>query len=189
MVNVGFICEGYTELFILKSENFKSILLEFNLNLVGVVNVEGNANLLPRNIKSHRQNLINDGADVIFILTDLDEDQCITNTKDRIGQEEDEFIIVAVKQIESWFLADTVTMKSILRGNFTFEYPEAEDVPFNTIRRIYYEKFSKGIVGKDEKKKLAKKMLEMGFSVRNAASHPNCRSAAYFFSKLQQIVK
>ena len=187
MVNIGFICEGYTELFILKSENFKSILVEFNLNLVGIVNVEGNGNLLPQNIDRHRQNLIRDGAEIIFILTDLDEDQCITKTRLRITEKENQHIIIAVKQIEAWFLADTNTMKSILKGNFLFDYPEKEIIPFETIRKIYFDKFLKGIVGTDQKKKLAQKMLEAGFSVQNAANHPNCPSALYFLDKLKSI--
>lgn len=189
MVNVGFICEGYTEWFILESENFRNILQNLDLNSVGVINVEGNGNLLPRNIERHRKNLMDEGADVILILTDLDEDQCITNTRNRIGEKENQNIIIAVKQIESWFLADSETMKSIFRGNFVYEYPENEVIPFETIRTIYFNKFLKGIVGRDQKKKLAQKMLQNGFSVQNAASHPNCPSAAYFLSKLEQIAK
>jgi hypothetical protein len=71
-------------------------------------------------------------------------------------------------------------MKSILKGNFRFEDPERESIPFETIRDIYLNKFSKGIVGKNEKKKLAMKMLGAGFSLENAANHPNCPSATYF---------
>lgn len=80
-------------------------------------------------------------------------------------------------------------MKSIFRGNFLYEYPEHEVIPFETIRTIYFNKFLKGIVGRDQKKKLAQKMLQNGFSVQNAANHPNCPSAAYFLSKLEQIAK
>ena len=187
MVNIGFICEGYTELFILESESFISYLKEIGLNLVGVINVEGNGNLLPRNIEKHEKNLKDEGAEIIFILTDLDEDKCITSTKLRVKEKDNVPIIVAVKQIESWLLADTITMKSILRGNFLFEYPEGENVPFEKIREIYFDKFNKGLVGKDEKKKLALKMLRMGFSIENAAAHPNCPSALYFMNKLKQI--
>lgn len=189
MVNVGFICEGYTEYFILESENFKSILTELGLNPVGVVNVEGNGKLLPKNIKEYRNTLIRDGADKVFIITDLDEDQCFTKTKQRITEKEDQFIIIAKRQIESWFLADTLTMQSILKGKFLCENPEIEIVPFETIRQIYFDKFFKGLVGDNEKKKLARKMLQNGFSIQNAANHLNCPSATYFLSKLEQIAK
>jgi hypothetical protein len=116
MVNIGFICEGYTELFILESNNFKALLNQLGLHSVGVINVQGNGNLLPHNIKSHRENLFKKGASVIFILTDLDQDQCITKTRLRITESENQIIIVAVKQIESWFLSDNSAMNQIFKA-------------------------------------------------------------------------
>ncbi len=186
MVNVGFICEGYTELFILESQAFKNILNQLQLNSVGIINVEGNGNLLPHNLKSHRENLFIKGASVIFILTDLDKDQCITKTRLRITESENQIIIVAVKQIESWFLSDYTAMNTLFQGDYAFEFPENEDVPFETIRTKYFEKFRRGLVGRNEKKRLAQKMLNSGFSIQNAAKHPNCPSANYFLTKLTQ---
>lgn len=151
VVNVGFICEGYTELFILESQAFKNILNQLQLNSVGIINVEGNGNLLPHNLKSHRENLFTKGASVIFILTDLDQDQCITKTRLRITESENQVIIVAVKQIESWFLSDYTAMNTIFQGDYAFEFPENEDVPFETIRTKYFEKFRRGLVGRKEK--------------------------------------
>jgi hypothetical protein len=188
VVNIGFICEGYTELFILESEKFKEFLFALNLNSVGVINVEGNGNLLPHNIKIHQENLFDKGASLIFVLTDLDKDQCITKTRLRITESENQIIIVAVKQIESWFLADYSTMNLIFKDGYSFDYPENEDVPIETIRKIYFDKFKRGLVGRYEKKKLAKKMIDNGFSIQNAANHPNCPSAKYFLTKLQSIV-
>ena len=188
VVNIGFICEGYTELFILESESFKEILNSLKLKSVGVINVEGNGNLLPHNIKIHQENLFESGATLIFVLTDLDKDLSVTQTRLRITESENQIIIVAVKQIESWFLADYATMNVIFKDNYSFENPENEDVPIETIRRIYFDKFKRGLVGRNEKKKLAKKMLDKGFSIQNAANHPNCPSAKYFLTKLQSIV-
>lgn len=186
MVNIGFICEGYTELFILESDIFKALLNQLGLHSVGVINVQGNGNLLPHNIKSHRENLFKKGASVIFILTDLDQDQCITKTRLRITESENQIIIVAVKQIESWFLSDNFAMNQIFQGDYSFEYPENEDIPFETIRNKYLEKFNRGLVGRNEKKRLAQKMINSGFSIENAANHPNCPSANYFLTKLKQ---
>lgn len=188
MVNVGFICEGYTELFILKSEKFQRLLGELSIHSVGILNSEGNGNLLPGNIEKHSKILQADGAETIVILTDLDEDQCVSKTKARIGIRDGQHIVIAVKQIEAWFLADTETMKSIMKGNFFFQVPEIESVPFETIHKIYFDKFLKGFVGQGDKKKLARKMLDAGFSVQNAAAHPNCSSARYFLDKLKKIV-
>ncbi len=188
MVNVGFICEGYTELFILESQAFKNILNQLQLNSVGIINVEGNGNLLPHNLKSHRENLFTKGASVIFILTDLDQDQCITKTRLRITESENQIIIVAVKQIESWFLSDYIAMNTIFQGDYAFEFPENEEIPFETIRTKYFEKFKRGLVGRNEKKRLAQKMLNAGFSIQHAANHPNCPSANYFLTKLKQCI-
>lgn len=188
VVNIGFICEGYTELFILESDNFKNILSSFKLTSVGVINVEGNGNLLPHNIKIHQENLFESGATLIFVLTDLDKDLSVTQTRLRITESKNQIIIVAVKQIESWFLADYSTMNLIFKDGYSFENPENEDIPIETIRKLYFDKFKRGLVGRDEKKKLAKKMLNSGFSIQNAANHPNCPSAKYFLTKLQSIV-
>jgi hypothetical protein len=188
MVNIGFICEGFTEELILESEKFHAILRDYNINNVGLINVRGNGNLLPHRILQHQEFLFEEGASKIVILTDLDQDECITKTKLRITEFSNQIIIIAVKQIESWFLADNETMSKILDEDFVFEFPENEDIPIETIRKIHFEKFKRGIVGKDEKIRLARKMLKNGFSIQNAANHPNCPSAKYFLTKLQSIV-
>lgn len=188
VVNIGFICEGFTEALILESENFNLLLQDYKINNVGLINVKGNGNLLPHRILQHQEFLFEEGASKIIILTDLDQDECITKTKLRITESPNQFIIIAVKQIESWFLADNSTMCKIFKDDFTFEFPENEDVPFETIRKTYFDKFNRGLVGKDEKIRLAKKLLNAGFSIQNAANHPNCPSAKYFLTKLQSIV-
>ena len=188
VVNIGFICEGFTEALILESENFNRILEDYNLKNVGLVNVRGNGNLLPHRILQYKEFLFDEGASKIFILTDLDQDDCITKTKLRITESPNQIIIIAVKQIESWFLADNKTMSKILDEDFVFEFPENENTPIETIRKIHFEKFKRGIIGKDEKIRLARKMLKNGFSIQNAANHPNCPSAKYFLTKLQSIV-
>ena len=144
------------------------------------------ATSLPHNIIPYRDNLFELGAEKVFILTDLYQDTCITKTKERITEYENQIIIIAVKQIEAWFLADSATMNQIFKGDFNFDFPENEDIPFDSIRSLYFNKFQQGIVGRDEKKKLTKRMLSNGFSIQNAANHPNCPSANYFLTQLQQ---
>lgn len=187
VVNIGFICEGFTEELILESEKFDLFLRDCNLRNVGLINVKGNSNLLPHKIFQHQEFLYKKGASKIVILTDLDQDECITKTKLRITESTNQIIIIAVKQIESWFLADNETMGKILDEDFVFEFPENEDIPIETIRKIHFDKFNRGLVGKDEKIRLARKMLKAGFSIQNAANHPNCPSAKYFLTKLQSI--
>lgn len=183
VVKIGFIVEGETEALILNSDNFKAILDELNLVVVGIINAGGNKNLLPHNILVHHANLIKKGAEKIVILTDLDNDQCITKTKERITERENQFIIVAIKQIEAWFLADSTLLSHLFNESFIFDYPEKEDVPFNRLRDLLVQFRGRGI---PKKVPMALKMLNSGFSIQHAANHPNCPSASYFLTKLKQ---
>ncbi|MEA5259007.1 hypothetical protein VB264_14520 [Arcicella aquatica] len=183
MVRIGFIVEGETEALILYSDKFKAILNELNLVSVGIINAGGNKNLLPHNILIHQSNLIKKGAETIVILTDLDEDQCITKTKARITERENQIIIVAIKQIESWFLADSLLLSNLFNEPFSFDYPENENVPFDTLRALLIKYRGRGL---PKKIPMALKMINSGFSIEHAANHPNCPSANYFLTKLKQ---
>lgn len=185
VIKIGFICEGKTEKKIIESEKFQKYLLELGIEMIAEVrNAEGNGNLLPKHLPQFVLPLIELGAEHILILTDLDQDACITTTKDRIDVDRTKIVIVAIKQIESWFLADSDTLSLLLRDNFEFDDPEAQDNPYNTLKNLFKSKRSRGIGTKD---KLARHMIKYGFSVENAANHPNCSSANYFLNKLVKL--
>jgi hypothetical protein len=114
MVKVGFICEGKTETVILFSNSFQELLRSLNLELVNVIDATGCGNLLPHNISGYISSLELQGVEQIFILTDLDSELCITSTKNRINPRIEDIVIVAAKQIESWFLACIEAMKGLL---------------------------------------------------------------------------
>ena len=103
---------------IVESTNFKTFLNENNLLFVKAIDATGNGNLLPKNITPFINNLLELGVDKIFVLTDLDEDRCITKTKERISAPLDIIVVIAVKQIETWFLADSITLSTIFKENF-----------------------------------------------------------------------
>ena len=186
MVKIGFIVEGKTERKIIESEGFVQILHEHKLVLLlPVINADGNGNLLPEKLKEDLDVLKSAGAQKIFILTDLDEDACITKTRQRIGGGDDTIIVIAVKQIEAWFLADSDTLRQLMDDTgFFFDFPEKEMSPFEKLRALFLEKTKRGVGTKDI---LAARMLKYGFSLRNAAAHPNCPSARYFLNKLQSL--
>lgn len=186
MVKVGFIVEGDTEKLLLESQNFRSFLAELKLDFVQeITNVIGNGNLLPRNIKEHSEILQGKGANVIIILTDLDEDACVTETKKRIKPLNNHICIVSKKKIESWFLADITTLRTVVEENIrSYEAPEDVIEPFEEINRIKYEIRGRGI---NNKRKLAMSMIENGFSFQRAATHPNCSSIRYFVEKLKSL--
>ncbi len=104
-------------------------------------------------------------------------------TKQRIKAPEGTFVIVSVKKIEAWFLADSITLSSIFKGKFEFENPENETDPRQILKDLFVAKTGRGIG--DSKPKFATRMVNNGFSVVNAAAHPNCSSAKYFLQKLQ----
>ena len=189
MVKVGFICEGYTEQILLLSDKFQQLLTSINLELINVINATGSGNLLPHNIKGYLESLEKDGAEIIFILTDLDNDVCITHTKARIQSREQDIVIIAVKKIEAWFLANEPAMRLLLNNSsFSFETPENEEVPFETINYLSVKFTGRGIGKKNAGKiKLVNKLLELGLDLRHSGSHPNCLSAKYFIDKLNKV--
>lgn len=190
MVNIGIICEGESDFLLFQSESFKQLLRKLDLISVNVIDAQGCGNLLPHNISGYIQSLENKGAEKIIILSDLDYDECVTLTKQRINARPQDLVIVAVKEIESWFLSDTLAMRKLLqKEDFTFESPENEPEPFITINTLLVQCTGRGIgrISRGAKKKLAKRMLDLGFDFELSSSHPNCPSAKYFIDKLKQI--
>jgi hypothetical protein len=189
MVKLGFIVEGATEKIILQHSDFFSYLDSLGIKYIdNVIDAKGNGNLLPHNIEAFNLTLKADGATHIIILTDLDKDECITKTKARIGSLPDQIIIVSVKVVESWFLSDTSAIRNYLGdASFSYDQPESIENPFEEIKA-----FRKAIAGKGftDKRVLANSMVrKYGFSIQNAAKHPNCTSAKYFLNKINELAK
>lgn len=189
MNKLGFICEGKTEYKLFSSERFKNLLAAKNLIWVNAIDAKGCANLLPNNINQYIESLELDGAKKIFVITDLDHDACVTLTKQRVGARQQDVVIIAVRQIESWFLAATETMKLFLKDeNFIFEFPEAEKDPFEKISNLRLAKTGQGITkGAGGKVKLVTLLIQHGLDISQAANHPNCPSATYFINKLNNL--
>jgi hypothetical protein len=94
MVKIGFICEGATEQILLSSGSFRRLLGSLDLESLPVIDAKGAGNLLPHNIEGYVTRLEKEGANVIVILTDLDEDVCITETKNRVGARAQDFVLL-----------------------------------------------------------------------------------------------
>ena len=133
----------------------------------------------PHNITEKSNTLKQAGADTIFILTDLDKDVSISATRERIGEFHYQQIVVAVKEAEAWFLADSSTLSRLMDEPIYFEYPEYESEPFEHIRQLLLVKTGRGV---GTKPILARRMLKYGFTIQQAAQHPNCPSAQYFLT-------
>lgn len=181
MVKIGFIVEGDCEKLVVEAQNFRDFLKHNGFELVTpVINAEGGGNLLPHNIEPFVQQLQGKGADKIFVLTDLENDDSPEIVRKRIEHEKTEFAFIAVKALEAWFLADTEAMRKFLKTE-TFEgerQPEnTEGMPWDRLSVIAKETEVKQ--GRGTNKVLfAKKMVKhWGFSIENAAKHENCPSA------------
>jgi hypothetical protein len=183
VVKIGFIVEGATEKIILEKSDLFTFLKENNIEFVPeIIDAEGNGNLLPYNIAPYTKALIDKGATKIFILTDLDEDQCITKTKKRIGTPSQHVICVSIKTIEAWFLADVAAIRNFLSfPDFDCATPEEVIDPFSFIKKLRLQHANRGVA---DKKILANLMIKSGFAIRKAAAHPYCLSAQYFLKKI-----
>lgn len=194
MVKVGFICEGKTETNLLSADRFGSFLSEIGIERINVINAETSGNLLPHNIIPYIASLTNEGASVIVILTDLDEQACIAITRDRIKPRPQDILVVAVKEIEAWFLANTNAMRVLFGSpDFIFEHPEKENEPFRVINQLLVQYTGRGI-GNNSKRiggkiRLVNRLINNGINVEESAEHPNCPSARYFIEKLKAIGK
>jgi hypothetical protein len=189
MVKVGFICEGATEQILLQSDTFRRLLASLKIESLPVIDAGGSGNLLPHNIAGYTARLEKEGATFIFILTDLDEDICITKTKERIGARTNDIVVIAVKKIEAWFLACSPTMQRVLSvSGFKFAAPEVDNEPFETINQLITKHTGRGIGKKKAGKiRLINKLLENGLDLTQAAAHPNCPSAGYLLKKLKEV--
>ncbi len=188
MVKAGFIGEGKSEEMILNSKPFSSFLKKNNVKNIGVFDAggEGNFKVESEKIISFFNIFSDRNADFVFLLTDLEDDPCITETKSQIFKfcKERQVEIIAVKAIESWFLADSESLSKIFKKKYYFEYPENTDgKPFFLIKKEFLENTGRGT----SKGRLTRKMLKHGFTIENAAKHDNCRSAKYFINKLKEI--
>ena len=180
MVKVGFICEGDTEKILVDSCDFERILKECNIEKVDSINLGGVLNLIEEKRIPKIQELISQGAKYIITLRDKDDIECFTKVKGLYEICPMEYFVIAQKEFETWFLADPVLKKCLGDDKLYFEYPENVSKPFEIINKHR----GSGITSKP---KFAKKMIGLGFSIENAAKHPNCPSAKYFIKKLKEI--
>lgn len=178
MVKVGFIVEGDSEKIVIESPDFKAFLQENDFELVNpVVNAKGGGNLLPQNIDAYLARLDQQAVDRIVVLTDLEDEGSVDIVKGRISNARIDIIFVAVKALEGWFLADSIAMRKWLGvRNFDESQPEQTlNKPWDRLKEISN---ALGKQGPGNKTAFAKKMTKhYGFSIRQAASHPQCPSA------------
>ena len=193
MVKVGFVAEGECDTFVLESNNFRKLAESLDIYVCPeIINAHGEGNLRYLNLIDF-VNLCYDQAetpDKIIVLSDLETDPCVTEVKKRINPSGmADKIIVARKALESWFLADHEGLSRYLGKEFPIvEFPEQTQVmPWDELRQRTISVNKRGIG--QLKKAFAKKFVKTQehFSLERAAQHPNCPSALYFLTALQDL--
>ncbi len=195
MVKVGFIAEGDTEKQIVSSESFKALCRSKGIEVLSGV--------LPANKKERGKDVFKNaerlasfaallydmGANFVFCMRDLEDLPCITSAKEEI-QTTDKNIkkLIVVRQIETWFLADTLLMEHCFGETFRLMFPEVA-VPEGILKPE--EKLKEISVatrngrGIGDKLLFAKRLIMNGFSIEHSAQ--NSPSAAYFLTKLELL--
>jgi hypothetical protein len=192
-VKIGFIVEGPSDAKVIRSEDFAALLASIGLELIDIIIPEGKThffhpnaelNVVKQKVDSYIKILEDKGAKKIFFLVDLDTEPCYSSVKSKIPHRAADSIIVCKKALEAWYLADTKLMSSLLRLKHYTEFPENIENPFEEIKNLLLEKTGSGV---GDKKFLANRVVKLGFSITNAASHLQCLSAAYFLQKLNSL--
>ena len=193
MVKIGFIVEGPSDAKIVRSENFLSLMVDNNIEIVDIIVPEGkthffhpkgNIEIIQEKVDSYIRILEDKGAERIFFLVDLDTEPCFTSVKSKIPHRANDPIIVCKRALEAWYLADSEMMSSLLKEKYICENPEEINDPFLELKNLLLEKTERGV---GDKIILANKVLKEGFTLTKAAQHQNCLSAKYFIASLQSL--
>lgn len=180
--------EGGSEKIILKSVEFQAYLRAQRIEQVeDVIDINGKGNLKSssRRMNTQVQLLRDAGAEWIVVLRDKDNVESFSTVKAEVYQASDVAICIAVQELEAWFLADSKTLSILFQvENFNYPSPETVPKPFDLLAALRKQYTGRGI---GDKKIFARSMLGCGFTIEQAAQHPNCPSAGYFLTKLQSL--
>lgn len=124
------------------------------------------------------------GAEWVIVLRDMDNADSFDAVKQEVYQASDIKACIAVQELEAWFLADSETLSILFDTDFIYDSPETVPKPFELLVTLRKQYTGRGI---GDKKIFARTMLGCGFTIEQAAQHPNCPSARYFLIKLQTL--
>lgn len=183
MVKIGFIVEGKTEKVLVQSKEFQDWCSTVGIEIVEpVVDAGGSGNLLPQNMKNYLIAIRKNNPVKIVVLTDSEEEPSVDKIRNRIvpsaASSGLDFVFIAVKAVEAWFLADSVALAKWLKEDNYVE-PEPEKtvgMPWDRLKELAQ---IRGIRSPGSSKPaFAKRFIKKnGFSIERAANHPHCPSA------------
>jgi hypothetical protein len=191
MIKVGFIVEDKPFQKLIESEDFNRLLLSLNIESTGVFkSPDGRNRFFNKNdiIDSFFRILDDKNTEYVIILIDKENDPCITFSKNSIFtySKTKQINIIASKTVESWFLADSNLLTQLLKKDIFCGDPEnIEGEPFEELKKLFEAYTNRGL--SKRRNRHANYLINNGFSIINAANHPNCPSAKYFLEKLSQL--
>ena len=186
-MKVGFIVEVGCEKIVLKAVEFQTYLQTQRIEQVGdVIDMDGKGNLKQSSTRMNTQvQLLRDaGAEWVIVLRDMDNVNSFDDVRQEIYQAPDVHACIAVQELEAWFLADSETLSAVFQTALSHDLPETVPKPFELLVALRQQYTGRGI---GDKKIFARTMLANGFTIEQAAQHPNCPSARYFLTKLQTL--
>lgn len=186
MVKIGFIVEGDTEKILIDSKGFRAWTKANNIEIcTPVINAKGGGNLLPHHIEPMLAQFRQAAPDHIVILTDLENEPDVASVISRITTTHTQFIFVAVKAIEAWFLADTLALQRWLKIDDVLEAtPEnTPGMPWERLKALAMEKGARG-PGPNKPAFAMQMCRHHGFEIAQAANHPACHSVKLFHDTL-----
>ena len=188
-MRVGFIVEGDTEKILIDSKSFRAWAKTQGIDIcTPVIDAKGGGNLLPHNIEPMLRTLQRQNPDHIVILTDLEGAPDEEAVRQRIKSTAIALVFIAVKAIEAWFLADSLALQKWLKLDSVYEpHPEnTQGMPWLRIKALAAELNLRG--PGSAKNAFAQRMVNSyGFSIANAAQHPECPSAKDFHDGLVRL--
>jgi hypothetical protein len=183
VVKLGIICEDESGKIISESVELRKMLQTLNIDLLAIEQTGSKNQFFGGRYQKWRSLMMDKGVEKIVAFFDLDKDDCLVETKINSDLDKsDDICVSANTELESWYLADSKALSSLLNKEVIFKEPEVFE---NPIREIVNLNNGKGFG--NSKPFLAKKMLRNGFSIENAAHHPNCDRAKYFIKKLKSL--
>jgi len=94
--------------------------------------------------------------------------------------------------IEAWFLADTKTLKSVLKigkkTKISFNNKPEQGHSFQRIVDLLKQYFPEN-KKTPSKTILSKRFIDNGFTIQNSAKHKNCKSAKKFIEFIENLYK
>ncbi len=187
MVKVGFVVEGPSEKKLIESANFRELCSRLGIEICTPIILIGGVGDTGRDITGFISDCRNQAKpERVLVLVDLENAACFTGRKEKlIGWKTADRTVLAKRNLEAWFMADTEAFARWAENKGCVPFPEMYQDNFAWLKELCNEIGLKRGTGVDHLS-FAKVMLNKhDFSLERAAQHPHCSSAQYLLDTLK----